>query len=177
MRMSPLERLRERLSWRFVVRALRAIHRDPALLLRRLTPSHPRPVPATSPVVVRPPRPARGTKLGLETGDRVRVRSVEEIQRTLDARGRCDGLAYIPSVMDRFSGGVFRVRRRVAQFFDERERRMLRVRDVVILEQVFCEPLRDDLAGWGGCDRSCFLFWKEAWLEREPARAEESYER
>jgi hypothetical protein len=47
---------------------------------------------------------------------------------------------------------------------------MLRVRDVVILDEVFCQPPREIESDYAGCDRSCFLFWKEDWLERVDVR-------
>jgi hypothetical protein len=104
--------------------------------------------------------------LGLRPGDRVRVKSLEEIRRTLDARGRCDRLAFMPSAMSKYCGAVFAVHKPVRFFFDERQQRLCRLRDVVILEGVFCEPPLEIPEDWGGCDRTCFLFWKEAWLER-----------
>lgn len=101
-------------------------------------------------------------------GDRVRVRSREQIAATLDARSRCDNLSYMPEVMDRYCGQSFRVRRRVDRFFDERRWRMCKLRGVVILDGAFCEPSRLLASDWAGCARSCFVFWKEQWLERLP---------
>jgi hypothetical protein len=35
-----------------------------------------------------------------------------------------------------------------------------RMKNTVLLDGVLCD-------GWGGaCDRSCFFFWREAWLKR-----------
>lgn len=110
--------------------------------------------------------PAPATTAPLRPGDRVRVRSFEEIQATLDATSSYRGLGYEPVVMNRYCGGTFVVRKRIDRFFDERRWKMLKVREVVILEGVFCEPPPKSLPVWAGCDRSCFLFWKEAWLER-----------
>ena len=45
-------------------------------------------------------------------------------------------------------------------------RRMLRIRNTVILDEVYCEPPADGSDDYAGCHRTCFLFWKEAWLER-----------
>jgi len=112
------------------------------------------------------PGAARLPALGLRPGERVRVRALEEIRRTLDGHGRYDRLAFMPAVMAPFCGRVFPVRKRVQLFFDERRQRLCRLRDVVILEGVYCEPALDIREDWGGCDRTCFLFWKEAWLER-----------
>ncbi len=110
--------------------------------------------------------PERRTAMGLQPGDRVRVRTREEISRTLDREGTCRGLGYIPEVMDRFSGGTYAVRGRVERFFDERNQKLMKLRDVVLLDDVFCEPRPDSKSPFAGCSRSCFLFWKEDWLER-----------
>ena len=104
----------------------------------------------------------------LAPGDRVRVRSREEIAATLDERNRCDRLSYMPEVMDRYCGQSFRVRRRVDRFFDERRWQMCKLRGVVILDGAFCEPSGLLGSDWAGCTRSCFVFWKEQWLERLP---------
>jgi hypothetical protein len=83
----------------------------------------------------------------------------------LPEAGERIGLAYMPA-MDRYTGQTFTVRKRIERLVDERTRSMLKVRDVVILEGVFCEvPLTSDV-DYGGCQRTCFLFWKEDWLER-----------
>lgn len=121
----------------------------------------------------RPPgvAPERRTPLGLQPGDRVRVRSRQEIGRTLDREGTCRGLGYLPEVMDRFNGGTYTVRRRVERFFDERNQKLMKLRDVVLLDDVFCEPRTDSRSAFAGCSRTCFLFWKEDWLDRVvPAR-------
>jgi hypothetical protein len=112
-----------------------------------------------------PPVPA---PLGLQAGDRVRVKSRDGIRATLDASGRCETLEYMAWVQDAFCGGTFTVRKRVDKFFDERQRRILRLRNVVILDGVYCEPDPNGTGSLAGCQKTCFLFWKEAWLERVP---------
>jgi hypothetical protein len=109
---------------------------------------------------------ARPAPLGLVAGERVRVKSKPEILATLDAENRCERLSYMPVVMDRFCGREFRVRTRVDRFFDERNWRMMKLKNVVLLDEVVCEPPPDADISWAGCQRSCLLFWKEAWLER-----------
>ncbi|MFH0900933.1 MAG: hypothetical protein V2A73_09920 [Pseudomonadota bacterium] len=104
-------------------------------------------------------------RLELEPGERVRVKKIAEIRATLNGRGQYHGLAYMPE-MERYSGKTMTVRKRVTLFFDERTREMRKLKDVVILEDVFCEGRPSDPWDYGGCDRTCFLFWKEAWLER-----------
>lgn len=102
----------------------------------------------------------------LAPGDRVRVRARAEIDATLDENGTCDGMTFLDVVMEKYCGRTFVVRRRIDRFFDERHWRMLKLKDAVILDGAFCEPPKTAGVDWAGCDRSCFLFWKEAWLER-----------
>lgn len=103
--------------------------------------------------------------LGLEPGERVRVKSLAAIEATLDEERRCEGMAFM-GVMAAFCGQERVVRRRVTEFFDERTRRMLKLRNVVTLDGVYCVPARDGRLPYARCERECFLFWKEAWLER-----------
>ncbi|OGP51145.1 MAG: hypothetical protein A2Y79_03390 [Deltaproteobacteria bacterium RBG_13_43_22] len=108
--------------------------------------------------------------LGLKGGERVRVKSLEEINDTLNAEGRCGGLGFMTVEMKKYCGGIYTVRKRIHWFFDERRWRMLKVKDTVILDEVFCELPANIEEDWAGCDRTCFLFWHEAWLERLPVQ-------
>ena len=104
--------------------------------------------------------------LGLESGDPVRVKSKAGIRATLDDHGRCEGLGYMAGTMDRYCDGIYTVLKRVDLFFDERTQRMLKLKNTVILDRVYCEPAPHGEERFAGCKRMCFLFWKEAWLER-----------
>jgi hypothetical protein len=99
----------------------------------------------------------------LAAGDRVRVRSGEEIGRTLDRWGRCGGCKF-QEPMYRYCGREFRVAKRVTRFFDEARQRMLRCKNIVLLEGVYCDGSGDPATI--GCDRMCFFFWRTEWLER-----------
>jgi hypothetical protein len=103
--------------------------------------------------------------LGLQPADLVRVKTYEEIQKTLDENGRCEGCAFT-FAMQQYCGRTFRVHKRINLFFDERSWKMLKTKNMVILEGAYCHSAPDVPLDWAGCDRSCFLFWKEAWLER-----------
>jgi len=129
---------------------------DPrSLVVERIVGAPPR-------VVAKPP--AR-VPLELQPAERVRVRSIADIRATLDGDGRLCGLAYMPE-MERFAGQELTVKKRLELFFDERTRKMCKVKGIVLLEGAFCEGRRSDPTDYGGCDRCCFLFWKEDWLER-----------
>lgn len=98
--------------------------------------------------------------LHLQPGELVQVRSEEEIRRTLDRDQRHRGLLWMPD-MARFCGGKYRVYKRVDRIMLESTGELRKLRDTVLLEGVMCENLYD-------CDRSCFHFWREAWLQRAP---------
>lgn len=146
---------------RLMRRAVKVL-RDPNVVLRKLGL---RPKLRRTQTIAPPAAPRREGK-PLQAGEFVRVRPPEEIALSLDAAGKCEGMSYLGIVMDRFAGKTFRVRRRIDYFFDERRWKMFRLRNTVILDGAFCEPAIDAGVPWAGCSRSCFLFWKETWLER-----------
>lgn len=155
---------------RFRLQALSGIRRVAGKVRRVL--ADPRLLAEKAHLVARRERPGfRGgpdpvvPPLRLQEGERVRVKALEQIRATLDPVGDCEGLGFMP-VQAAFCGGEFSVRRRVEYFFDERTRRMLRIRNTVILDGVYCEPPAGGTDDYSGCQRMCFLFWKEAWLER-----------
>jgi hypothetical protein len=143
------------------LRRVRRVVTDPRLLLEKvhLVPKRERPAFRGG------PDPAVLSPLRLQEGERVRVKTMEQIRATLDPVGDCEGLGFMP-IQAAFCGREFIVRKRVERFFDERTRRMLRIRNTVILDGVYCEPAAGGPDDYSGCHRTCFLFWKEAWLER-----------
>ncbi len=107
--------------------------------------------------------------LNLEVGERVRVKSKEEIAKTLDARGMNRGLRFDREMLP-FCGQVFKVRQRVTRFIDEPKSVMVVMKtDAILLEGAFCagdlNPTR-----WL-CPRGIYAFWRECWLERVPAKS------
>ena len=97
----------------------------------------------------------------IKPGDLVRIKSKEEIKNTLDRWNRLHGCAFMEEMWP-YSGNSHRVYKRIERFLDERDYLMKKCNGIVILESVFCEGTRD----FGPCDRSCFLFWREEWLEK-----------
>jgi hypothetical protein len=88
----------------------------------------------------------------------VEVKSEQEIRQTLDEYGRHRGLLWMPG-MARFCGKQYRVRKRVERIMLESTGQLRKIRNTVLLDGVMCEDLY-------GCDRSCFHYWREAWLRR-----------
>ncbi len=102
----------------------------------------------------------------LEPGDLVEVRPIEEVLATLDTHRRCKGLRWMTG-MRRFCGGRYRVFKRVDRIMLETDGRIRRMKGTVLLEGVVCDGQE-----FGGCDRSCFHFWREAWLQKVPDNEE-----
>ena len=97
--------------------------------------------------------------LDLQPGEFVEVRSEEEIRRTLDANRRNRGLIFMAN-MAKSCGKQFRVYKRAQTIILEGSGEVRRLKNTVLLEGGICD-------GEGFvCDRSCFFFWREAWLKR-----------
>ncbi len=108
------------------------------------------------------PTPRRD--LGLEPGDLVRVKSYEEILKTVDAVGRNRSMGFDAELVP-YCGKEFRVRNRVEVFVDEQTGHLRRMKTpAVILEGVYC------LGRYSSqrmlCPRAIYSWWREIWLER-----------
>ena len=98
----------------------------------------------------------------LMPGDMVRVKSLEDIKATLNHLGQSRGCAFIADIMTPYCGTVQRVLKPMERFVDERDLRVKRCKGLVLLDGVMCEGT----TVFGSCDRSCFMFWREEWLEK-----------
>jgi hypothetical protein len=102
--------------------------------------------------------------LDLHPGDVVRVRSAEEIARTLDENGLNRRLSFDRELL-RYCGRTCIVKDRVERIIDDRTGRMLHISaDAVTLEGVTCSGERT--VGCWFCPREIYSFWREAWLVR-----------
>jgi hypothetical protein len=131
----------------------------------------PRVLASASAVVPRLARYARRRKtasfkknrcvLNLQPGDWVEVRSAKEIFATLDGYDSLKGLQFTPE-MANFCGKRFKVYKRVERIILEGTGELRKINSpTVLLENAIC-----DGAAHGGCDKSCFLFWREQWLKK-----------
>ena len=93
-------------------------------------------------------------------GDLVEVRTKEEILATLDEGGRLDGMPFMPEMLQ-YCGYRFRVGA-VAHKTCETARKTFKARKLEAT--VHLTDLRCDGTAHGGCQASCNLFWKDAWL-------------
>jgi hypothetical protein len=95
----------------------------------------------------------------LRAGDWVEVRSKEEILRTLDRAGRLEDLPFMPQMFN-YCGQRFRVYKRAHKTCDTvNQSGGRRVSCAVHLD------IRCDGEAFGGCDATCLIFWKVAWLK------------
>ena len=101
------------------------------------------------------------TARDIQPGDLVRVRSKEEIKATLNRWDQLKGCAFMEEMWPH-CGTTHRVLKRVEKFLDERDYLIKRCHGIVILDGVMCQGTKD----FGACDRSCFFFWREEWLEK-----------
>jgi len=110
-----------------------------------------------------PPAKAFSSMIRAEAGS-VRVRSLKEIDATLDLNRRKEGCTFLPE-MSEYCGTVQQIRGTLTQFVDERDlRARSAIEGIVLLAGVIC---RGGTVS-GGCDRSCHLLWRREWLEYIP---------
>ena len=101
-------------------------------------------------------------------GDLVEVRTPDEILHTLDAAGTVDQLPFMREMVE-YCGQRFRVSRTVVKVCASGMKggsvlRGFRARDVVLLDGLRCSGADHD-----GCQKSCTIFWREAWLRKADA--------
>jgi len=95
----------------------------------------------------------------LKAGDWVEVRSREEILATLDENGCLENLPFMPE-MFAFCGQRLRVYKRAHKTCDTvNDYKGRRMKDAVHLEGLRCSG-----QAHGGCEASCLIYWKTAWL-------------
>jgi hypothetical protein len=100
-------------------------------------------------------------RLDLKLGEVVRIKSKDEIARTLNAKRLNRGMGF-EEEMARACGRTARVARRVERCIDERTGKLVIVKNpCIILEGVVCGGVYH-----GNCPREYVPFWREIWLER-----------
>ena len=99
--------------------------------------------------------------LNLEAGEAVKIRSWNEIKLTLDERNDYKNCGFMAG-MKQYAGTKQRVLKPVRIFVDERDLQLKKTKGIVLLEGLMCQG--DER--YSQCDRSCYYFWREEWLER-----------
>ena len=112
--------------------------------------------------------PTPEVRIDLKEGELARVRSLAEIQPTLNVANRNRGLSFNPE-MSPFCGGTYRVERRVTRIIDEKTGRMLDLKNpCIMLEGVYCMARYHPEALL--CPKRIPQYFREAWLERVDGR-------
>lgn len=107
--------------------------------------------------------------LDLVPGELVRIKTLREIQQTVDERGRNRGLSF-DREMVRYCGTEKRVLGRVERIIDERSGKMVSLpSDCIILDGAICQSKCSDKRLF--CPRALYPFWREIWLERVDDKA------
>ena len=96
-------------------------------------------------------------------GDWVEVKTVEEILRTLDPKGDFEAMPFMPEML-KHSGQRFRISSVAHKTCDTVNKTGGRT----VVDTVHLEDLRCDGSAHGGCQATCLLFWKTAWLRPSP---------
>ena len=101
-------------------------------------------------------------KLNLKVGEKVRVRSLDEIRETLDASGCNRGLWFDPGEMAGFCEKELIVSRVLNRLIDEKTGKLRELNNpCVVLSEVECSGVFRRF-----CSRGMLHFWREIWLER-----------
>lgn len=109
-------------------------------------------------------QPTPSATLNLQPGELVRVKSHEEILRTLNASSKNQGLLWDAEMVP-YCGRTYSVLRRVTKIVDENTGKMREMRTpCIILDSVVCESKYSYCRMF--CPRSIYSFWREIWLER-----------
>jgi hypothetical protein len=107
------------------------------------------------------PLNATSNEISLSPGDTIRIRSRDEIKATLNYRNKLKRCTFFDE-MWQYCGTTQRVFKKVEKFVDERDLLMKRCKGIVLLDGIIC----NGVAGFKDCDKSCFFFWREEWLEK-----------
>ena len=119
-------------------------------------------------------QPTPTTTLNLQPGDLVRVKSQEEILRTLNTDSKNRGLLFDAEMVP-YCGGTHRVLKRVTKILDEKTGKMQEMKNPCItLDSVVCQSRYSECRMF--CPRSIYSYWREIWLERIALSASDASE-
>ncbi|MEZ4330506.1 MAG: hypothetical protein R3F35_02050 [Myxococcota bacterium] len=107
--------------------------------------------------------------LGLQPGERVKVKPLAEIVKTLDVRNKNRGMAFDKEQAP-YCEQEHVVQARVTRILDEPTGRMVELpNECIVLKDVYCRSCYSERRI--GCPRAIYSYWRECWLERvEPER-------
>lgn len=109
-------------------------------------------------------KPTPAASLNLQPGELVRVKSHEEILKTVDTSNRNRGM-YWDAELVPYCGGEYRVLKRVSKLIDEKTAKMVEMKTpCIILDSVVCQARYTPCRML--CPKSMYPYWREIWLSR-----------
>jgi hypothetical protein len=109
-------------------------------------------------------QPTPAVSLNLQAGELVRVKSHEEILKTITTASRNRGMGWDAEMVP-YCGKTYRVLKRVTKIINERTGEMLEMKTpCIILDSVVCQSRYSHCRMF--CPRSIYSYWREIWLER-----------
>ena len=109
-------------------------------------------------------QPTPTVVLNLQKGELVRVKSHEEILRTINTMNQNKGMLWDAELVP-YCGKVYRVLRRVTRIVNEKTGEMQEMKTpCIILDSVVCGSRYSACRMF--CPRSIYPYWREIWLER-----------
>jgi hypothetical protein len=114
-------------------------------------------------------KPTPAVTLNLQPGELVRVKSHEEILKTVDAGNRNRGMFWDAELVP-YCGGTYRVLKQVTRLIDEKTATMIEMKTpCIILDTVVCQARYSSCRML--CPKSMYPYWREIWLERVETNA------
>jgi hypothetical protein len=114
-------------------------------------------------------KPTPSGTLDLQPNELVRVKTHEEILKTVDTSSKNRGM-YWDAELVPYCGGVFRVLKRVNKLIIEQTGKMQEMKTpCIILDTVVCQGRYTTCRML--CPKSMYPYWREIWLERIEANA------
>jgi hypothetical protein len=103
--------------------------------------------------------------IDIRPGDLVRVKPRDVIEAMYHTTKKNSFLRLLPEMLD-YSGKTFRVLKEINNYYDQKYKRFLKLRNTVILDGNICRGKKR----WHitSCDLSCYIFWRKEWLEKLP---------
>jgi hypothetical protein len=124
------------------------------------------------PGVIPEGKPTPSGTLNLQPGELVRVKSHQEILKTVDSSNRNRGM-YWDAELVPYCGGTYRVLQRVSRLIDEKTGKMIEMKNpCIILDTVVCQARYSPCRML--CPKSMYPYWRELWLERVIAKGNTS---
>jgi hypothetical protein len=109
-------------------------------------------------------QPTPAEALDLQPGELVRIKSHDEILKTLNVESRNRGLLWDAEEVP-YCGGTYPVLKRVTKIVNEKTGRIQIMKTpCIILDSVICQSRYSECRLF--CPRSIYSYWREIWLER-----------